>query len=44
VEIAKRRHAAAPALALELMDDRTVDLAPDRLRYSQRIAVTFRIR
>ncbi|MBF6588417.1 hypothetical protein IU414_27110 [Nocardia farcinica] len=42
VEIEKRRHAAAPALALELMDDRTVDLAPDRLRYSQRIAVTFR--
>lgn len=42
VEITKRRHEAAPSLALELMDERTEDLATDRIRYSQRIAVTFR--
>jgi len=42
VEITKRRHEAAPSLALELMDERTTDLAADRIRYSQRIAVTFR--
>ncbi|MCX4099096.1 SCO6880 family protein [Nocardia sp. alder85J] len=42
VEIDKRRHQAAPALVLDLMDDRTSDLATDRIRYTQRIAVTFR--
>lgn len=42
VEIDKRRHEAAPGLVLELMDDRTGDLATDRIHYAQRIAVTFR--
>lgn len=42
VEIDKRRHDAAPELVLDLMADRTEDLAADRIRYTQRIAVTFR--
>ncbi|WP_369027831.1 SCO6880 family protein, partial [Nocardia farcinica] len=42
VEIDKRRHESAPGLVLELMDDRTENLATDRIRYTQRIAVTFR--
>ncbi|MFD4407607.1 SCO6880 family protein [Nocardia sp. NPDC058499] len=42
VEIDKRRHEAAPDLVLDVMDDRTGNLATDRIRYVQRISVTFR--